>query len=192
MAGTDEGLTVQDAALIALHAAEGAIEGRTAMQKIMYFVSVALDENFGYRAHYYGPFSRSVEGALTLSALAEDVTETVELFPDWSSGRDLRKYTYELTSNGQMAAEEAAEEHPEEAAVVRETVESVRSVVPDFDQYTLSMAAKVDYIIYQQTDRKRIPLSEIPALANQLGWRISDQQVEKSVELLTKLGRLAA
>lgn len=192
MASTDEGLTVQDAALVALDAAEGTIEGRTAMQKIMYFVSVALDRDFGHRAHYYGPFSRTVEGALTLSALGEDVIERVELLPEWSSGRDLRKYTYELTPDGEKVAEAAAKEHPEEAATVRETVEAVRSVVPDLDQYTLSMAAKVDYIVYQQTDRERIPLSEIPKLANQLGWRISEPQVEKSVELLTKLGRLAA
>lgn len=190
MASTDEGLTVQDAVLVALDAAGGTIEGRTTMQKIMYFVSVALDKDFGHRAHYYGPFSRTIEGALTLSTLAESVTETVELFPEWSSGRDLRRYTYELTPNGEKTAEEAAEEHPEETAIVGETVEAVRSVVPDLDQYTLSMAAKVDYIIYEQTDRKRIPLSEIPGLANQLGWRISDRQVEKSVELLTKLGRL--
>jgi HD superfamily phosphohydrolase len=67
--------------------------------------------------------------------------------------------------------------------------DAVRSVVPDLDQYTLSMAAKVDYIVYHH-EADRVPLQEIPKLANQLDWRISKPQVEKSVELLTKLGRL--
>jgi uncharacterized protein YwgA len=73
MGSTEEGLAVHDAALIALAAADGTIEGRTTMQKIMYFVSVALGKDFGHRAHYYGPFSRPVESALTVSALTEEV-----------------------------------------------------------------------------------------------------------------------
>jgi hypothetical protein len=51
------------------------------------------------------------------------------------------------------------------------------------------MAAKIHFIISHQ--EKPTPLAEIPQLANQLGWRISDAQVTKSVDLLKRLDLLA-
>jgi uncharacterized protein YwgA len=188
MGSTREDLTIRDAALLALDAAEGKIEGRTAMQKIMYFAAVELGEDFGHQAHYFGPYSRAVENALTTSALGEEVTETIERFPTYASGPDIRKYTYQLTPTGKQEVEAARAEHEDEAEKISRTVEAVRTVVPDLNQNTLSMAAKVDFIVYQENDR--IPLAEIPDLAKQLGWEISEAQVRQSVELLQRLGRL--
>jgi hypothetical protein len=78
--------------------------------------------------------------------------------------------------------------HSDEAQLVRQTVEAVHDAVPDLDQCTLSMATKIHFIVRQREQATK--LGEIPALANQLGWRLSDEQVKKSVELLQRLDLL--
>jgi uncharacterized protein YwgA len=189
MGSVDQGLTTRQAVLLAISAAGGTVEGRTAMQKIMYFVALALDEDFGHRAHYYGPYSREVEYALTQAMLAEDIDERVERFPNFGSGPDIRKYTYELTDQGRDQVRNIRDADSATADAVDETVRSIHSAVPDLEQQTLSMGAKIHFIISEQSEPT--PLAKIPALAKGLGWRISDQQVEKSVELLRELDLLA-
>ncbi len=185
MGSAEEGLTPREAVLLALDAAGGAVEGRTAMQKIMYFVSVALDTDLGHRAHYYGPYSQPVEYALTQTALADEVTETMERFPSWTSGPDIRKYTYELTEDGRELVAETVAGDEADAEIVRATVEAMHEAVSDLDQQTLSMAAKIHFIVTHEEEPTK--LADIPDLAKRLGWRISDTQVGRSVELLQRL-----
>jgi uncharacterized protein YwgA len=188
MASAEEALTPREAVLLALDAAGGEVEGRTAMQKIMYFVSVALETDLGHRAHYYGPYSRPVELGLTQTALAEEVTETMERFPSWTAGPDIRKYTYELTDEGREQVAAVSGRDATDAERVKATVGAIQEAVPDLDQQTLSMAAKIHYIVIHQDDPTK--LADIPNLAKQLGWRISDTQVESSVNLLQRLDLL--
>lgn len=189
MGSAEEGLTPREAVLLALDAAGGTVEGRTSMQKIMYFVSLALEEDLGHRAHYYGPYSRPVELALTQTALADEVVETMERFPSYTSGPDIRKYTYELTPDGKSVIEDAQARYSEQAKLIRETVDAVHDAVPDLDQNTLSMAAKIHFIVSHQDEPTK--LGEIPNLAKKLGWRLSESQVQGSVDLLQKLDLLA-
>jgi hypothetical protein len=185
MGSTEEGLTPRDAVLLAIDAAGGTVEGRTAIQKIAYFVAVALADDLGHRAHYYGPYSRPVEYALAQTALGEKVTETMERFPSYASGPDIRKYTYALTGDGVSEVAAIRATYGAQADMIKVTVDAIHKAVPDFDQNTLSMAAKIHFIVSQQDQPTK--LAEIPALANQLGWRISEEQVARSVELLRGL-----
>jgi uncharacterized protein YwgA len=188
MGSTETNLTPRDAVLLALDAAGGTVEGRTAMQKILYFVSVALESDLGHRAHYYGPYSRLVEDALLQTAMADEVDETLERLPSLTSGPDIRKYTYELTESGRETVRDLQQEFSSDATTVKTTVEAVHEAVPDLDQQTLSMAAKIHFIVCNQ--QEPTPLAQIPTLARQLGWRISDPQVQGSVELLQRLDLL--
>jgi uncharacterized protein YwgA len=188
MGSIENGLTPQEAVLLALAAAGGTVEGRTSMQKITYFVAVALEQDLGHRAHYYGPYSRPVESALADAALGDEITETMERFPNYYSGPDIRKYTYELTPDGEELVRELEADHPEEATTIDDTVGAIKEAVPDLDQNTLSMAAKNHFIV--DTEGGTAKLSDIPDLARELGWRISDGQVQKSVELLKGLDLL--
>ena len=56
---------VMDAILATIQGAEEEegrkrISGRTLLQKKLYFLSVLNQEAFGYRPHYYGPYSQLV------------------------------------------------------------------------------------------------------------------------------------
>lgn len=187
MGSAGEGLSTREAILLALDAAGGKVEGRTAIQKVMYFIATALEDDLGHQAHYYGPYSRPVEYTLTQEGLAEDLEETVERFPSWyGSGPDIRKYTYELTEQGQNEAAEIKEQREREADVISRTVAAVKEAVPDLDQQALSMAAKIHFIV-TQADREKTRVSELPKLAEELGWRLTNPQVDQAVELLKKL-----
>jgi uncharacterized protein YwgA len=188
MGSAEKGLTPRDAALLALDSAGGTVEGRTTMQKLLYFVAVALDDDLGHRAHYYGPYSRLIEDALLQTAIGDEVDETLERLPSYTSGPDVRKYTYELTDIGSGTVRELQAKFAKDASTINETVAAVREAVPDLDQQTLSMAAKIHFIVSNQ--ERATPLAQIPPLAKQLGWRISDLQVQRSVELLQRLDLL--
>lgn len=145
--------------------------------------------DLGHRAHYYGPYSRDVELALAQTALAGEVDETMERYPSFSYEPDVRKYTYVLSDSGRREVESVHERIPDAFEKVRLTVDAVHEAVPEFNQKTLSMAAKIHFIVNQQ--QVATPLTDIPVLAKKLGWRISDDQVSKSVALLKNLGLLS-
>jgi uncharacterized protein YwgA len=51
-------MKIRDMLLIILGSTGGAIESKTKIQKLCYFLSVFLEEDFGFKAHYYGPYSQ--------------------------------------------------------------------------------------------------------------------------------------
>jgi uncharacterized protein YwgA len=189
--GPGEHLTVREAVLVVLDAAGGTVEGRTAMQKLSYFAGLAIGEDLGHHAHYYGPYSREVERSLNHAALAEDVTETVERFPDWyGRGPDISKYTYELSDQGRDLVRELRQRNPRAASEIDTIVKRLLDLVPDQNQHTLSLAAKTDLILSQQ--RQPIAVGELPDLARKLGWRMESDEVNRAIEVLSQIGRVQA
>ena len=76
----EDHLTVRETVLLVIDAAGRTLEGRTAVQKLCYFAGLALDEDLGHSAHYYGPYSREVEVALENESFAGDLDETMRKF----------------------------------------------------------------------------------------------------------------
>ena len=56
--------------------ASKAVQGRTLLQKRIYFLSVLANEDFGFRPHYYGPYSSHVSTSLSALVEADLVEET--------------------------------------------------------------------------------------------------------------------
>jgi uncharacterized protein YwgA len=182
-----EHLTIREAVLVVLDSAGGKVDGRTAMQKLAYFAAKSIHQDLGHRAHFYGPYSREVEGALNDSALSEDVVETVQRFPDWNgSGPDIRKYTYEITDQGREFVAALRRSNPELSGQIDDIVRRLLQLVPDQNVHTLSLAAKTDLIVNQQSEP--VTTSTLPDLARQLGWKMSGEEVAKAVGVLSSLG----
>ena len=80
------------------------LHGRTLLQKKLYFLSVLRKANFGFSAHYYGPYSGFV--AEHLNGLVEDgiFKEVTEFFTTDLTERNAlgekRRHTYFLTDEG--------------------------------------------------------------------------------------------
>lgn len=176
---------MRDIVLLVVDAADGTVEGRTIAQKLAYFTGVALHRGLNHQAHFYGPFSRDVEEALTLGVLAGDLGESVERIADWYGGPDALRYSYALTEEGQRRVEELKGQYPDEAARIEETVDAIGTAIPEFRQKTLSAAAKIHMIVAEQ--RRPVAPDEIPRLAQHLGWSLSQDEVNGTVDVLRRL-----
>jgi uncharacterized protein len=184
----EEHLTVREAVVLVIDAAGRRVEGRTAVQKLCYFAGLALNEDLGHSAHYYGPYSRDVESALQNESFAGDLEENVRSFSGWS-GREGRAYTYTLTGQGQQVVRELRQQHPEAAERIERIVKRLGELVEGYRQHPLSLAAKVDLILRQQGETTA---DQIPALARGLGWDVTDDEVTQAVNVLVGLGRVQA
>jgi hypothetical protein len=178
-------MSVRDLLLLIVDAAGETVEGRTIAQKLGYFVGVELDRDLGYQAHFYGPFSRDVEDALALCVLAGDLEESVERIPDWYGGPDALRHSYALSPEGHERVEELKREHAEDAERIQATVHAIGQAIPEFRQQTLSAAAKIHLIVTEQG--RPVALDAIPQLARHLGWRLSQDEVNRTVDVLRRL-----
>jgi hypothetical protein len=184
----DDHLTVRETVLLAIDAAGGTLEGRTAVQKLCYFASLALGEDLGHQPHYYGPYSRAVEVALENEAFAGDLEESMRKFFSTWTGREGRSYTYTLTEQGNEVVAEISEAKPEAAARVNAVVKRLGELVPGYRQHPLSLAAKVDLILRQ---RGSMMADQIPVVAKGLGWEVNDDEVAEAVRILVGIDRVA-
>src|SRR5438045_983587 len=83
-------------------------------------------------------------------------------------GADALKHVFTRTERGKGEAREIARSHPEEAKIVRRTVNSIKRAVPGFRQRTLSAAAKIHLIVSEQG--QPVQLDQLNRLAGGLGW----------------------
>ncbi|HEU4657955.1 MAG TPA: hypothetical protein VFR97_10530 [Capillimicrobium sp.] len=182
----DEHLTPREAVLVLIDAAGGALDGRTALQKLAYFGALALDEDLGHTPYYYGPFSRDIEQAVADAGLADELVETVNQFPaSHRRGPDIKQYRYELTEDGHRSVQEIRQRAPRAAERIDRAVAEIREAVPELDQQVLSRAAKIHLILSRQDSE--IEADEIPALARELGWELDEEEVRTTVELMERL-----
>jgi uncharacterized protein YwgA len=188
MERSDDNLTVRETVLAVIASTGGTVEGRTVIQKLSYFGGLALDQDLGHRAHYYGPYSRDVEIALENEAFAGDLDETMRTFVNQWSGREAKAYTYVLTDQGKDAVAEIVNAKPQAVKRVESIVHRLGELVPEYRQHPLSLAAKVDLILEQQG---AMHADEIPVVAKRLGWEVNDDEVAEAVKILVGVGRVA-
>jgi len=180
-----------DDVILAIREGEGgAIQGRTRLQKIAYFVTYLLRDDMavdpGFTAHHYGPYSSSL-AATASSAVARGVlTETSEVFPsEGFAGHDTeqKRYTYGLAPRG----EAALKWRRERAGAAYDNAVSVARRVKDTgaDYRVLSYAAKAHYVLRQEG--KPITDQSILKRAKNLGWTLTPEELNAGVELLTGL-----
>ena len=159
--------------------------GRTSLQKVAYFVALALGVNLGHRAYYYGPFSDTVEQDVEALALSDLVDETVRPLGFVNQqGFAGRQYKYSVTESGMKRVDAIRSAHGDEYDRVDSVVSSFLERFSTLDQATLSAAAKVVYLT--RREGHELSESEIGRLARDLGWNLAAttvRQVRSLVEL---------
>jgi uncharacterized protein YwgA len=99
----DFAMKAYDFVHLVLHASGGRIQGRTKLQKVVYFAGVltGMHEHLGYRAHYYGPYSSTVTAAVdelrALGFLEQRIASGGAID---SKGFEVARYDYALTDCG--------------------------------------------------------------------------------------------
>ena len=162
------------------------LHGRTLLQKKLYFLSVLQKANFGFSAHYYGPYSGFV--AEHLNGLVEDgiFKENTEFFTTDSTERndlgEKRRHTYSLTDEGKKIWKIIQEKNdfPEWDKALKKI--NGQEIAGDFN--LLSIAAKVHYIVDWEGEKS---MKEVCQTAKEYGWDFTEKDIEKVLSFLRKL-----
>ena len=179
---------IQDLILLVVASGrEEGLQGRTILQKKLYFISVLNKTdhtiNFGFRPHYYGPFSSEVAENLDLLVSCGFLNQITETFStDRNILGEIRRHTYYLTPDGETVMGEIRKQS--EYASWQQALDNLNSEPSAKDFNTLSIAAKVHYIVKQQGGVTRKQMRET---AEDYGWDIDENDINDVLSFLENL-----
>ena len=178
--------TIDVLLLVVKEAGENGLQGRTLLQKKVYFLSELVDIDLGFSAHYYGPYSGLVAGnlaSLVNHGFLDEVTEVFETTPPRNRFGEKNRYTYFLTDDAEELWSDI--ENDPEFPEWKEKLDRINAhkIAHDFDR--LSIAAKVHYILDWRGESK---IGEVERVAEEYGWRVEKEDIESVLSFLTGLG----
>jgi len=180
-------MDARDFVALTLLASGGHVQGKTKLQKLVYFVGVLTEslEELGYRPHFYGPYSDDVAYAITQLKAIGALDQAVS---DWGydrSGFEVRRYDFTLNDSGRRYATGVGRQRPELWDRIQAAVRAYNEL-GDRDYMALSIAAKTYFLVgHRQTPATD---AELAQLASQFGWTVSSDQIRDAVEYLMSLG----
>jgi uncharacterized protein YwgA len=189
----------RDDLLLAVMRADGdGVKGRTRLQKIAYLVvqmlrkkGVQAESESEFEPHYYGPYNSSLTAAVQAQVSRGLVQESLENhlsagFP----GHDfeVQRYVYALTDKGRVAAKWRRDQKPEEFDSAMEAAQKV--VATKADLQVLSWAAKLHLVVKQEG--RQTTLQAARERARALGWSLSQEQLQKALDVLVRLRLIKA
>lgn len=158
--------------------------GRTLLQKAVYFVNELADLGVYFRPHYYGPYSSDVAVALENLVSIGFLNETEERFsPDWNVWGEVRRYTFELTSEGKeiLKGIKATSGYKE----INKILKKLDRFKVSQDYNKLSKAAKIYHIVKSNGE---VTVPKIKKEASLLGWSLeSTDDIDEMSSFLEKL-----
>ena len=172
-------MSVKDAIVAVL--AEGPAQGRTMLQKKVYFLSVLADESFGFRPHYFGPYSPTVSASLSALVEANFVEESRVGYGVGSQFGEMSRFDYKLSRSGR----EVVKRNSDIRRRYRQHLREIKRSGVASDISTISIAAKVHFIVANQGETT---IAQVKGEAQSLGWGITEKGVRRVVSYLQKLG----
>lgn len=174
------GVDAHDVIVIVVDAAGGQIEGRTVMQKLVYFSTVKTELPISYKHYFYGPFSGEVAMALDemVAFLYLDEVQRSTLYD---------RYKYILTSSGREYVDSVRKQHPSKYDAIKRIVDDCK----DFrlKSKPLSLASKVHYIMTNGTNSRNCTSDYVQEVASTCyGWKLSDEDIDDGFTVLKRLG----
>jgi uncharacterized protein YwgA len=171
--------------LMLLEASGGRIESKTKLQKQIYFISLLLDKDLGFKAHYYGPYSVKVEEGLDELIGAGFVDMKRNVFGiDMERGFEVKRYEFYLTESGQKFAKILSEENLSEYRQIQEFINCLKDI-GELDYLSLSLAAKAYFILSKEN--RPMNKEELIRKSREFGWNVSKEDINKAIEILTNL-----
>lgn len=180
-------LSSNDIVLAILKAFVGSIDGRTMLQKVGYFVGIETDTDLGYKPHYYGPYSPLIAATVSEQVVMGELDEIVKTPTNSFVGHDSdrRFYSYRLTESGKKAINIHREWQPK---AFDEAVCEAKKIKKTGANYMhLSLAAKVHYVL-ATSEEDALDSDDVSCVAESLGWRLSQGDVARGIDVLKKLG----
>jgi hypothetical protein len=174
-----------DFLLCLIDASGGTIEGRTLLQKRAFFVTQLVGQDFGLKfdAHYYGPYSSTVESTTTQLKNLGFLQESNTGFGILSDGFEVRRYDYALTADGQVVAK-SLRNTPQYEGIRKATHRMLAAGDPNYME--LSIAAKA-YFLLRKKAGKGMSVADLIREAEKYSWNISQESVKKAIGFLKSI-----
>lgn len=179
-------LEISDAILATVKMAGNRVLGRTAIQKLVYFLTICDMVDARYRPHYYGPYSVDVANSIQMLSSIDFIIEDIET-PEttkYSVPENWKRYLYSLSTDGKQIFEDFKKHNEYEYEKLSDIIE-ICGTTTDYNMDILSWAAKVHYILSKKGEY--MTHHAVIRTADSFGWKLSPAQVEKGVELLINL-----
>jgi uncharacterized protein YwgA len=172
--------------LLVLDHSGGAISGKTLLQKRCFFLGELLGKDLHYQAHYYGPYSVEVEeGLAKLKGLGFVQERSLGFGVADNVGFEVRRYDYTLTDDGRTVVKTLKQRQPAECAEIMSILDNLKGAGDTGDYVELSIAAKTCHILSET--ESPMTTSAIRTAAEDLGWDISEESINKACDFLQKL-----
>ena len=178
--------TIDVLLLVVKEAGEKGLQGRTLLQKKVYFLSELVGIDLGFSAHYYGPYSGLVAGhlaSLVNHGFLDERTEVFETTPSRNRFGEKNRYTYFLTDEAEELWDDI--ENDTEFEEWKEKLDRINDQKISEDFNKLSIAAKVHYIVKW---RGKTTVAEVKQVAGEYGWSVQQNDIETVISFLTTLG----
>ena len=171
---------------LTLFAMKNGIQGKTKLQKTVYFAGLLTQQldNLGYHAHFYGPYTEDVAfaaGQLVAFGFAD--THTTAWGYD-HRGFERFRTDYELNDAGILVAKQKAHKYPELWAKIQESVELLQKA-GDQHYMKLSIAAKTHFLLGEKGGHAS--KEQLAELAPEFGWDVSVDQITEAAQYLASL-----
>ena len=180
---------------LAFLAVGGEIQGKTKIQKTVYFLGILTGEignvaigrpGFGYGPHFYGPYSSEVAGAVgqlhALGFLDRQIVQTGVTDPQ---GFEVKRYDFSFTKVGRRVANTKAERLREPWNKLQQAADVLRTA-GDIDYMKMSIAAKAYFMLGARGGSATT--GDLAELAPRFGWNVSRDQIREAAAYLNKLG----
>ena len=165
---------------------ENGLQGRTLLQKKVYFLSVLMGVNLDFSPYHYGPYSSLVAGHLNSLVSHGFLEEKVESFASDSTDSripsEMRRHTYTLTREGNEVWSDIKKES--DFGKWKDALDLINKQPISNDFNKLSIAAKVHYIVNW---RKKGTIKEVRQVAEEYGWEVDDKDIEGVLSFLAEL-----
>jgi len=182
-------MDTRDFVLLSLSAFGGEITGRTLFQKRLYFLAALAgrQDEFGFRAHYYGPYSSAVADALgELKALGFVEETRIPLQGQGAGGFERNLFEIKLTDAGGRLAERKMKSLADQDSVLLDGARKIKDLPTANDYAKASIAAKVHYITVQKGEawNTRAAAEE----ARKYDWSLDPGAADEAASFLERLG----
>ncbi|MGP8329685.1 MAG: hypothetical protein ACT6FF_05160 [Methanosarcinaceae archaeon] len=183
-------LEISDAILATVKMAGDRVLGRTAIQKLVYFLTINNIVDARYRPHYYGPYSVDIANSIQMLSSIDFITEEIETpeTTEYSVPANWKRYRYSLSPDGKEIFEDIKKQNEYEYGKLSNIIE-ICGTTTYYNMDILSWAAKVHYILFKKGES--MTYHAVIHTADSFGWKLSPTQVEKGIELLKNLNLCA-
>ena len=160
--------------------------GRSLFQKKIYFLSILCNQDFGFKAHYYGPHSgfvsEHINGLVSDNVLDENIQFVTTDSIEQNDLGEKRRHTYSLTSIGKKALKSVKKKDDFQKWNNALNEINGQEVANDFN--LISIAAKVHYIIDWNPETS---VTDVCKTVKKYGWNFDAADIKKVISFLIVL-----